>query len=412
VPSSSLTIQELRSTGRGRTLTLIGAGLPFMGAEWGFENNLITTWYPGTGAEGSQQVLGPRELPSNWQGEWKRTMLSRSPCVYTDENGTTVNIVQPSRLRDIIESIGRAAYRLRVTWEVTETEAAGGGGKIVREGRIKQARFPHDRWTDIRWNVEFHWMSRGGAKQTPVDTRDDSKFASLVGVTTETAKAAIATWARLNRALNGVDGSATSFTLGQLESLADYPLQLANQLKQTVERATTTFQQIAGLAAKVTSLPKALANSAVNEAQNVEAVVRQWRDTFSRRGTETLSRKATVSDVLRASTYFTAVAESTFGLGRQAHALEVKFRDVLQPAGNQATPTRRATGSTDIGRLIAIHRVKAGETPQMISARYYGDPDHVIDIMRANRLPWHQTAITPGTLLVIPVLTASSPTSF
>ena len=87
---SSLTIEELGPAGpdfQPRKIVLIGPALPFQGAEWGFENQIVTTWYPGNGQEATQQNLGPREMPSAWEGEWKRTLMGKSPSIFIDEGG-------------------------------------------------------------------------------------------------------------------------------------------------------------------------------------------------------------------------------------------------------------------------------------------------------------------------------------
>ncbi len=113
---SSLTIEETASAGAGfqpRKITLLGPALPFMGAEWGFENNVQTTWYPGNAIEATQQNLGPREMPSNWEGEWKRTLMGRLPTRYVDESGQEHKIVSPHVLREVFEDVARAARQGR-----------------------------------------------------------------------------------------------------------------------------------------------------------------------------------------------------------------------------------------------------------------------------------------------------------
>ena len=113
--SSILTIEELDSNGAAqlRVVTLVGPSLPFMGASWEGENELVTTWYPGNPDEGTQQNLGPKEMPSAWQGDWRRTMMGSCPTPCTDQQGNVTSVVDPSILRDTLESIFRAGRRLR-----------------------------------------------------------------------------------------------------------------------------------------------------------------------------------------------------------------------------------------------------------------------------------------------------------
>ena len=114
---SEIAIEELTATEVGllpRKLVLRGPSLPFMGAEWATEQNVKTTFYTGN-REGTQQVLGPREVPSTWQGEWRRTMLGHDPAAYFDEFGANNAIVSPHILREIVDSILIGGAKLRVT---------------------------------------------------------------------------------------------------------------------------------------------------------------------------------------------------------------------------------------------------------------------------------------------------------
>jgi nucleoid-associated protein YgaU len=58
--------------------------------------------------------------------------------------------------------------------------------------------------------------------------------------------------------------------------------------------------------------------------------------------------------------------------------------------------------------IITVYCVKDDDTPQKISQRFYGVPDHAADIMRANHLSWHTTQLPTGKQLVIPVLSSST----
>jgi hypothetical protein len=124
---SSITIEETVTTtpgGKPRRVVLVGAGLPFMGqADWGGESKIITTWYPGNGVEGSQQNLGGTLMPSTWSGEWKRTLMGRSPSVFTDETGTRRALVDPHELWLALDDIRKGGARLRVTWAASSSVA-------------------------------------------------------------------------------------------------------------------------------------------------------------------------------------------------------------------------------------------------------------------------------------------------
>src|SRR3954466_4299054 len=135
VDSSSLTIEEL--TGERRKLELRGPGLPLKGAGWEGSQNVKTTWYPGNGIEATQQVLGPKEEPSEWEGEWNRTRLGRTPCLFTDGAGTPTKVTAPSFLIDLMDDIRIRGTKLRVTWTVVDESGTPRASK-VREGRLEK----------------------------------------------------------------------------------------------------------------------------------------------------------------------------------------------------------------------------------------------------------------------------------
>ena len=141
--SSSLVIEEL--SGDKRVLELVGSGLPFQGATWTSALRVITKWYPGNNAEATQQVLGPIELPSDWEGKWSTTRLIATPCRFRQQ-GTDQLVTRASSLRTAADLLFSSGQRLRVTWGAGSTSDARW---IVREGRAVEWAFPHDRMDDI-----------------------------------------------------------------------------------------------------------------------------------------------------------------------------------------------------------------------------------------------------------------------
>ena len=259
---STLTITE--ATGRGgnqpRSIELNGPSLPFMGAEWGFENNLITTWYPGNAIEGTQQNLGPRELPSTWEGEWKRTLMGKVPAKFRDETGADVRIISPFTLREVVEDIGRSGALLTVVWAVTGLEGIGALSnhaarntdvKIVRAGRMKSFKTPIDRHTDIRWTMEFHWVSRGQKQNKAGPSTREDQDTSTIANSIESSIKAFKFFADLNKlkATNiRVPRSAKVLTLGQLESLAGLPTRLVDNTLRKLQEQENNFKRVTDIA--------------------------------------------------------------------------------------------------------------------------------------------------------------------
>lgn len=415
---SSLTIEELGPAGPGfqpRKLVLIGPSLPFQGAEWGFENNLVTTWYPGNGTEATQQNLGPREMPSAWEGEWKRTLMGKAPSVFVDEKGDSNQIVSPHVLREVFEEMARAGVRLRVTWNVQGTSIVGNPRdrntkldrvQIIREGRVKQFRTPITRHTDIKWNVEFHWLGRGGQTDRVASVREDQDLSTSsnaleasVNASTAAANAKIVSNTPKNRK------SATHLTLGQLENLANAPTKLVQGFTRSLQRTVSNFKRVGDIAKKLRSQPFSIANTVVDFARNTTAIANAFVDDMGRRPPEQNALKGKVSSLLRAANYFNRVSNSAVVNARRGYELDTTVRQILVSGANRGALTVRQSSSTRAGDIIAIHISKSGDTPQRVSSKYYGNPDQGGAILRSNRLPLFTPSFRPGQILIIPALT-------
>ncbi len=402
--SSTLVIQELRENGAsGRVLELQGGGLPFMGADWGGENNLQTSWYPGNGAEGSQQILGPREVPSNWSGEWKRTILSRSRCKYAD-GGSVGFIVNPHSLALLFESMLRGGQRLRVTWSVVG-DTPDQTGSILREGRARNWKFNYERIQDLKWTVNFEWVSRGGAKQTPVNTRDESVQSALSRHQVELGKAIDAANFQLSRLRkkNAFDPKRPDrLTLGQLEQLAGAPNALVKGIGLQLANATTVAQRLSSIVSLAASQPFAMSNSLLEIARSTMVDSYRVIDRITRIPGELQSSNNGAAGVMRAVKRFGTVTDSMLAVARGAAQIEKFYRPVVSQLGLRGELSVRTASRA--GDVIAIHVAHEGDTPTSLSIRYYNTPDHAVDILKANRKPWYVAGFRLGEPLVIPAI--------
>lgn len=397
---SAVIIEEL--DGEHRKVTLSGPALPFQGASWKSHQNVVTRWYPGNGAQATQQVLGPSELPSSWEGMWRRTMMARYPSTVEDSGGV-VQVTRPKTLRDVLDSIFFGGSRLRVSWITTGDEEVKNGKQsfrdaIVREGRCTDWEFPHDRVHDIGWKFTFEWYGRGAVVQSVIATREADKpdIPAQVGQSLADVVAKI-NENRLMAANSRIPRSANSFSLGQLEALANYPKKLLGEFTRNLNKISSSFKQLTGIINTVRNLPFSLANGVVASLRNAKSVIHQFTDTFSRTPVElqTLSRQ--LRDLTRTTEYHGRVYEAAQLSARQLQQLESSVHRPTKAGGNGA-------GSIKSSTTIAVHIVKQGETLQTISRKYYGSPDHAVEIAKANKLPWHITNVDRGTPLVIPVL--------
>lgn len=419
---SSLTIEELGSAGpnyQPRRVILLGPALPFQGAEWGFENQVLTTWYPGNGTEATQQMLGPRELPSTWEGKWRRTLMGKLPSIYYDETGAERKIVSPGLLRDILEDIFRAGLRLRVTWNVSGNVVIGNPKdtrnrvddryQIVREGRVKAFKTPIERHTDIGWNMEFHWMSRGGRIDKIASVRGDE---DLKKISAALEASVIATENETNSKIVSVDkrvrSSANNFTLGQLENVLGTPLLATKAYTRKMQVAVNDIKRVGNIATKLQSAPSAIASTIVDFGRNTSAVSNKYQDELGRQPAEVSTKKPTVSAMLRSTKYFAEQAFAAALNARRGYEIDRSMRRMLVAGANRGEISVRESSSTRAGDIISIYITKTGDTPQKISVAFYKNPDEGAAILRSNRMPLYTPFFRPGTILIIPTLTNKS----
>lgn len=419
--STTITIEELTPSGAGlkpRVLTLRGTSLPFQGASWSSLLKVTTTWYPGNGDQATQQVIGPQDPPSHWDGEWRRTLLSREPTGYIDESGELHELVEPFDIRRVFEDIQRKGALLRVTMETRGTTLAGDpadrdqrpvNARLVREGRCTSFDTPIARHTDVKWSMAWDWVGRGIKRQPASGARKDPDLAEAsadVEAAVDQMKAIVEGQIARSDAL--VRGSANRFTLGRLESVATQVVNAANQCHRRMLFYVGKFKQVARISQKLVRTPLAVANSTIDFARNTMYVANQYIAEQGRVPPEVASLKGSVADLLRAARYRQRTADAAARTARAAWELDARLRRILATASLRGTLSVRDSATTRAGTILAIRVCKQGDTPQNVSQRYYGTPDHGVDVLRSNRLPWMTPSFYSGQVIVIPSLNAAA----
>jgi acetolactate synthase small subunit len=403
--SSTITITEVFAStlggGSARILTLIGPGLPVMGAEWGAKLGMKTTWYPGNGEEATQQVLSPQELPSKWSGEWNRTRLGRTPCLFDPGTGYARPIIDPLSLWNALETLQRGGRRLRVIWAVDGTTPSS-TGKVVREGRIEEVKFKPDRLQDIKWEANFEWMSRGGSTSRVTSTRSNSVTSNSAAYLNALNKLIAA-----NALASAQQFNPSSLNLGQLEALANYPTTLTNSLARKVQQIQYDVGTLVDLAATVASQPVSVANRAISLARDTLSNVNSYRDTIGQVPVELLTLNDNVSALCQAVNTFFPQSDDADQLSIVGTSYNAQLLQQLQSTGGYMTPNRLQ----DPNNALQVYVARRGDTLPFISQKFYGNPDHAADIAIANGLPWAAPAFTTPTVIVIPVLSTLSATT-
>jgi len=397
--SSTIVIAEVTGS-RLREVHLKGGGLPFWGsAPFKGHLHVVTTNNPGN-PRSSQQVLGPQVMPADWEGFWRRTMLGKTPCAMV-ESGQSTDVSHPMVLWDLLEEIFNIGALLRVSWIVVTAD--GTEFKRVLEGRCTDFEFSPDRVTDISWKFKFDWIGRPAEDQRRVTATRDPGIAAAVAATNAAMNQlqALIEQAKLVIANRLVSRSAHPLTLGQLETLADAPNKLLTGMLRQVQSKVNDLQTISALANKVVTIPIQLASTAVNTARNITAQVNQARDLWGRTPVELNSLNNGAEQLGRSFAYFAKSHDSARGLARQSDGVA----DAVRRQGFR-TPGQTAAGAAprNYNAILGVHNVRAGDTPQSVSMKWYGTPEHAWDLLAANHLPLYQITLEPGSKLVVPAL--------
>ncbi len=403
--ASSIIIKEL--DGQHREVVLKGPALPFQGASWKSKQSIVTTWYPGNGNQATQQVLGPQELPSSWEGVWRRTQMGKNPSSVAEEGGVPSSIIRPTTMRDLLDEIFYGGSRLRVSWVSIGSD--GTRGTVVREGRATEWEFPTDRLSDISWKITFDWYGRGGSIQKVVSTRDEG----VAGATTA-LNAAIE--ASLGLSLPSLPSlprlpklpKIPTFSLATLEALTKLPTKLLSDFTRNITSITSKIKQFGQIIDTARNLPNALANTALASAKNSMGIANAFVDKMSRMPIEQATTQRNVRDIVRTAKVLGQNLEAAQAIARASKQLEMKVRSAssANPGGPAVGGAKQATSRAS--SIITTHIVKQGETLLTISVKYYQSPDHAVDIARANHMPWHTINVDRGKILLIPVLKSSA----
>lgn len=396
---SSIAIEEL--TGQKRKLELIGAGLPLRGAKFASTVVMATTWNPGNGADATQHILCPTDAPSNWSGKWNTTRLVASPALFyqTASTKTGQPIVRAASLVQAFELIQRAGQRLRVTWFMGTED---GDKKLVYEGICQNFELEWERGDDVNWSMTWEWAGRGPALNRALNLQSDLTMGSLKSAHQMLTDYTSSVTADEIVNKGAVPFAADSFTLGQLEAIANAPREWARQLQRLVTSAITRMQDIFDIVGAVATTPQALAGTALNIATETTEAVAQELDEMGRLYPDAASEvDGDVAALITAAAYFEGQQASAEGI---AGAM-AQIREEARRRSSQARATaREAVGPGD---LLAVIIARQGQTFVSLAKAYYRNPDLAGVLATSNGFADYEVAPPPGTTLIIPALKAS-----
>lgn len=398
-PASAVTVEEL--TGTKRRVELVGSGLPFQGAGWAGLQNVVTQWNAGN-PEATQQVLGPQEMPSSWEGEWTTTKLASSPCGFAEAGGANQTVVFPDTLVQIFELLRRGGQLLRVTWNNESLIELADGSQLPREfkvtriGRLTEFEFNPDRMDDIHWRMTFDWAGRGEQQRKVIR----SKGEDLIALSRSNIIAAAAAVAAIQAPIR--TDPPNRFRLGDLEAFTNAPLALVDDFARSANAISNRFKQLGDLVIDLKELPSAIANRGLDVAINATSVAAQFADELSREGPEAQTAKAKVSNLMKTGKYF---SETQDGADRVADS-SIEFSATIRRkrAANSrggGLGTSSSSAKAKPNEILAIHVPRQDDTFFSIAKKYYGE-DLSAELAKVNGFPSYQIK-PPRVPIVVPV---------
>ncbi len=397
--TSVLTIEEL--TGPKRRLDLIGAGLPSKGASWGGQATISTSWNAGN-PEATQHVLGVQEDPSAWEGLWSTTMLIASPCQFTDgPTSSPKPISSAASLDRIMEEIRVSGQLLRVTWT---NEQSGGipprQAQKVRLGRLQQYVGKFDHLDTINWSTNFVWISRGSQPRTYGNAQDDVLASSRNAIIAQNNAVAAIELDSI-RASRKTKKHTTQFRLGDLENMANAPLQMVDSFARAADSFTREMKDIGDTILKVRAIPFQIANRALATATNAVATSNQFLDALSRRAPESLSLSQNAALMAQTAAYYGKAQTQAQYVVAANERLAGQARS--RRSGLQASSTPGQASQMRPSDILSVYLPRDGDTFASIANRFYETADLGPSLARANGISGY--AIKPPRRLPIIVPT-------
>ena len=384
---SQITIEEL--DGQKRMLILRGGGLPTQGAEWGGEQVVDTVWIPGSPAA-VQHVMGPTEMPSDWEGEWNSTRLVSLPVLW-DPGGGEVELILADDVRDAFDSLRSSGQLLHVTW------AAKDNRRVDRYGRLTKSNFPTTRADDIKWKATFTWIGTVRATVAVVQSDQGAAAARAAALAAADAQSAIdsATFIQSNPK---VPFSATQFTLGNLEQLANEPKLLAQSFSRAMVDLTSRLATVGQIVQTVIGAPAEVTQQFIDATLDAVDTAKDFVDQVSRVPLELFTTRTSVKSLLMSGNYYDTAQASAEVMAAQAMTA-ARQAQARQSARVRSGADPRALAG--IGDVQAVYLPKIGDTMTSIALKFYSQ-DLSYQLSRANGLPG-STIDPPRYAIIIPV---------
>lgn len=391
--ASTVTIEEL--SGLKRVLQLRGGAMPNSGAPFPAALRVTTTWLPGNGTEATQQVLGASDGAPEWEGYWSTPVLASLPSSYSEGGGDPRPVATAKTLWDIVDAIRAAGSKLRMTWTQDDDLT------VVREGRITEFEVRPRTKHDITWTMSWEWTGRGGASSRVVSLKKDQQLAKHKQIENELNKlAAELSASTLFSSNRDIYASASSFSLGDLESFVDSFSTLTQGFARQVTLFGSRIRQLGELIESVESLPADIAQQFVDAAASIMSDCAAFNDAVTRRGPEAYTlfdQSASVKAIAHAAAYLSAAKAAS---DRVILACAGARSALLKKSGIE--PGSPAAAGKPTPTAVSFVIAKQGDTFASIAKKKLGDPNLGPAVAKATGYAWFDPAPLVGEVVVIP----------
>lgn len=374
---SDLLISEL--TGPQNTLVLKGRALPYRGLKFRGKMRNQVTYYPGNPV-GTAQMFGPDEGSTPLRGMWKDRFLSE-----IDENGLALIPPVPQQgivelnggvlngVASIVEAVDgfrRRGLLLQLQWNLQ-----------IRRGFLEEFEHDWENSNDVRWEMQFRWISQGEDGTALVFTVDvpPTDIADQILSALQALQAVVlAPFAVINQVKGAVDTAVQGISDAQ-QIIAE----TAQQITQTVANATTSIT--GGILTPLDAAKKTL--SALSNVQSNAVAIETAITSVPARALRQSAdiKQVTQEQALQAAEYGRVVKQ-------QARA-----------AKNLAARLSQQTAASSVAQpILASFKARAGTDLRQISNQYYGTPEQWRNVATFNGL--QNSKLLIGQLLFIPQL--------
>jgi hypothetical protein len=366
VQATPFIIREL--TGAKRTVVLRGRALPYRperggSAGWSGRQRTRLTWYQGNPVA-TQQVLGPEESGSEFDGAWKDRFLPGDVLVNDDPSAA----VTAAQVVELLEDFRVCGNTIRVQW-----------GHIVRVGVLVEFGYQWDRATDVRWKMSFEWSARDDSVRAPV--------ASTTGA--QASNQLMAAQNTLDDTLAFQPAEVPSgLPLDPAAVVADFEDRLGATTARLVAGITRTRGQVGSLFAALR-----VANTALSLPATIVGAVRSAVTSIRAETAEELSR---LLDTPIPTWSGTTRAAQVFGVERWRR----QMADAVFGVRTQAIVSQELVNQRYEPPLVQYFTANSDMTLYFVSTKFYGTPDFANFLVKANGLD--SVLVPAGTELVIP----------